>query len=101
MQSGRDVGRAGYVVVRRCKEDARGRKDTIVQEGRVFLEGEKTFCEKGNSCSCNLDTTTTWYNKLAKEILPQVMFLGCNCSLGWIVIILYIFCLWVLSFRCM
>jgi hypothetical protein len=75
MQSGRDVGRVGDAVARRCKEDAQGRKNTIVQEGRVFLEGEKHVATKG------LDTTTTWYNNLAKEILPQVMFLGLNCSL--------------------
>ncbi len=31
----------------RLQEDAWGRKDTIVQEGRVFLEGEKHVVTKG------------------------------------------------------
>jgi hypothetical protein len=67
MQSGRDVGRTGDAVARRCKEDARGRKDTIVQEGRVFLEGEKHVVTKGTPAHAiwtpQQHGTTNWPRK--------------------------------------
>jgi len=67
MQSGRDVERAGDAVARRCKEDARGRKDTILQEGRVFLEGEKHVATKGSPAHAiwtpQQHGTTNWPRK--------------------------------------